>query len=156
MNRDTFLSLAAHPVPIAGPEYYNSYRVSAPSRTHRRRATCEEYECAGYLYGFVTTVDLSTELGQRQYHFLTHDKKRKYHEQRVTLNLVKFIYGPGNICMNWDSHTVPIDRPPRLIVMGGDWRGNPRGTYRVHDRIEHWCEDFGENQIKLAEIHKRG
>lgn len=156
MRRQFLQSMSAHPIPVGPPEAYNSYTVAAPPRTHWRKASCEEYECQGFLYGFVTTVDLSTDLGQRQYHFITHDKKRAYTEQRVTMNLVKFIFKPGTICMNYDEHVVPIGRPPKLLVMGGDWRGNPRGFYRRHDRIEHWVEDFGLNQDKLADIHRRG
>ena len=152
----TFQSISAHPEPVGTPELYNSYVVATPPRTHWRQATCEEYECAGYLYGFVTTIDLSTELGQRQYHFITHDKKRSYSEQRVSLDLVKFLFKPGTICMDYQNHKVPIGRPPRLFVVGGDWRGNPRGFYRRHDRIEHWVEDFGENQEKLLDVYKRG
>lgn len=121
-----------------------------------RPASCEEYECDGWLYGFVTTVDLSTDLGQRQHHFLTHDKHRSYTMQRVSMQLVKFVYKPGNICMSWDQHRVPIGRPPRLLVVGGDWRGNPRGTMVRHTKIDHWCEDFGEHQQKLAEYQNRG
>jgi hypothetical protein len=147
-------SASAHPVPVGGVELYKSYSVLAPPRSHFRKATCEEYECIGWKYGFVTTVDLSTDLGQRQYHFLTHDKKRTYSMQRVSLELVKFIYKPGTICMDWDSHRVPIGRPPRLYVADGDWRGNPTGRYRIHDRIEHWVEDFGLNQNKLLDLSK--
>lgn len=155
MRRSQFVfSESGHAMPLAGPQLYKSYSVFAPPKSHFRRATCEEYECDGYMFGFVTTVDTSTELGQRQYHFLTHDKRRTYSMQRPSLTLVKFVYKPGTICMGWDSHRVPIGRPPRLLVADGDWRGNPTGRFRRHDRIEHWVEDFGLNQEKLVDLGK--
>lgn len=149
-------SVSAHPSPLMTPDHYKSYSVLAPPRTHWRPATCEEYECDGWVYGFVTTVNLATPLGQKQYDFLSHDKSRSYSMQRISMELIKFIYGPGNICMNWDQHRIPVGRPPRLLVASGDWRGNPTGKVVRHTKIEHWVEDFGENQQKLAEQQERG
>jgi hypothetical protein len=140
----------------AGPESYKSYSMRAPFRTHWRPATCEEYECEAFRNGFVTTVDLNTDLGQKQYNYLSHDKSRSYHMQRVSMTLVKFVYGPGNRCFNSQGHRVPVGRPPRLLVVGGDWRGNPRGDRRVHSNVDDWVDDARNHQDKIARIIQRG
>lgn len=141
--------------PDAGPEHFKSYSWRAPLATHWRQGTCEEYECEAYLKGFVTTVDISTDLGQKQYHFLTHDKTRSCSMQRVSQTVFKFIYPPGNKCMKYWEHRVPIGKPPLLLVLGGDWRGNPRQLKTVvHRRPEDWIEDFSEHQDRIANVLK--
>lgn len=142
--------------PHMEPQAYRTYRVSAPLRTHWRPADCDEYECDAYLHGFVLTVDLSTELGQRQAHYVRHDRSRRCHEQRIDLTTTKFVYGPGNRCFSYSEHRVPIGKPARLLVVGGDWRGNPLGFRRVHTKVEHWVEDLALNQNWLAERAQRG
>jgi hypothetical protein len=142
--------------PSMGPQNYKTYAMSAPLRTHWRPATCEEYECEQYLNGFATTVDITTNLGQKQYHYLTHDRSRAYRLVRVSLELVRFEYGPGNFCFSMAEHRVPIGKPPRLLVVGGDWRGNPDHRRRVHTRVEDWVEDSALHLNHLAEIHRRG
>jgi hypothetical protein len=144
------------PAPLMPAANYKTYAMRSPVRTHWRPATCEEFECQDYKYGFVTTIDVSTELGQRQHHFLTHDTKRRYHIQRVSLTVFKFVYGPGNICMGYRDHRVPIGRPPKLLVVGGDWRGNPRQEIVRHQRVEHWVEDFSLHTAMLAQKVQRG
>jgi hypothetical protein len=142
-----------------GPEHYKTYQMSTPLGTHWRKATCEEVQCNMWVYGGVLTVDLSTELGQRQYHYATHDRMRSHSMQRVTQTLVKFVYGPGTICFEpvRSSHRIKMDRLPFYLVSGGDWRGNPRGTPRtIHRRPEDWVDDFATHQDKLAETAKRG
>lgn len=140
----------------AGPQNYKSYSMRAPFRTHWRLASCEEYECEAYFKGFVTTVDLNTELGQRQYEYLSHDRERSFHMQRLSMSLVKFVYGPGNRCFSSHEHRVPIGRPPRLLVVGGDWRGNPRRERRVHSNVDDWVDDARNHQDKIATIVQRG
>ncbi len=141
--------------PLAGPQNYKSYTMRAPLRTHWRPASCEEVDCAAYINGFVTTVDLSTDLGQKQYDYLSHDKSRSFHMQRVNMTLVKFVYGPGNRCFN-GMHRTAVGRPPRLLVVGGDWRGNPRGDLRVHKRLEDWVDDSRNHLDKIATLVQRG
>lgn len=144
--------------PDLGPEHYMTFSMNMPVKTHWRPATCEEYECEDFLHGFVTTIDFSTELGQRQLHYLTKvDKDRRYHLQRTGPYEVKLIYGPGNPCFKRQDHRVPVGRPPFYLVSGGDWRGNPRGTaqYR-HRRAEDWVDQFANHQIEIAETVKRG
>jgi hypothetical protein len=138
------------------PRYYNTYSMRSPLKTHWRSANCEEYECDEFLNGFVVTVDLTTELGQRQAYYLRNDRSRRCHEQRVSMELIKFVYGPGNRCFRSDEHRVPIGKPAKLLVVGGDWRGNPNQYHRLHTRLEYWVEDFALNQQRLAEIQRRG
>lgn len=143
--------------PLARPEAYKTYGMSMPLKSHWRRATCEEIGCEPYRSGWVTTVDLATDLGQKQYEFITHDTERRYSMQRVTMTIVKFVYGPGYPCFARSDHKVPLERPARLYVAEGDWRGNPRGIpVRVHSRAEDWIEDFSEHQDKLATAIQKG
>jgi hypothetical protein len=146
-------------VPRLGPEHYKTYTISAPLRTHWRRATCEEYECDDFLYGFVLTIDTTTDLGMRQLEFVRYDKSRKGSIQRLSEQIIKVTYGPGNQCFEpkRSTHRVPVGRPPFFLVHGGDWRGNPRGTETlVHRRPVDWVDDCATNQIRIADVHKRG
>lgn len=143
--------------PKMGPENYKSYTIRAPLATHWRRGKCEEFGCNDFLYGFVTTVDISTELGQKQFDFITHDRERSPSMQRVSETLYKFTFQPGTPCFNRSEHRVPVGRPPLLLVMGGDWRGNPRRVPTVrHQRVEDWVEDFSIHQDKIAAAVQRG
>jgi hypothetical protein len=136
---------------------YKTYTWQAPLRTHFRPATCEEIDCEAYIYGWVSTFDLSTDLGLKQYEHCRRDKERSFSMQRVSMNMVKFIYKPGNRCFRSKDHRAPIGKPPRFLVVGGDWRGNPRGTpTRVHRNGMEWAEDFAEHQQTLAERMSRG
>jgi len=143
--------------PDAGPEHFKTYGASMPLATHWRRATCAEVDCDAYLNGWVSTFDLGTDLGQRQYDYCTHDRERRYSVQRVSMTVVKLLYGPGQRCFRSGDHRVPLERPARLYVAGGDWRGNPRRIpVRVHKRPEDWVEDFSEHQARVAAIKQRG
>lgn len=146
-------------IPRFGPEFYKTYTVSAPFRSHWRKATCEEYECDEFMHGFVLTIDTTTELGQRQLFFVTHDKTRSSSLQRVGESIIKVFYGPGTPCFEpkRSTHRVPIGRPPFYLVSGGDWRGNPRGIETlVHRRPDDWVDSFANNQINILEAKKRG
>jgi hypothetical protein len=145
-------------MPVAGPEYYKSYTLSAPVTTHWRPATCEEYECDDFLYGFVLTVDENTELGQQQAYYVRHDRTRRCTEQQVGQGITKFVYPPGNQCFEpkRSSHRLPIGRPPNYLVATGDWRGNPIGWSARFRRPADWVDDFANHQIKIAELHQRG
>lgn len=142
--------------PAVGPQHYRTFKISAPIKSHWRKATCEEYECDGYVHGFVTTVDVSTDLGQRQYHYLTHDRSRRYSLQHVGESLYKFVYGPGFRCFSMADHRVPIGRPPMLLVAEGDWRGNPRQIpTRVHSRVEDWVDHYQTQADRVRTLRQR-
>lgn len=146
-------------VPEIGPEHYKSYSLAAPLETHWKNATCEEYECDEFVYGFVLTVDISTQMGERQYDYITHDRSRKYSMQKVDATVFKFVYGPGNegFGAKHGEHKVGLGRTPLLLVEEGDFRGNPRGTpARVHVREQDWAEDFALHVDKLNTAIQRG
>jgi hypothetical protein len=150
-------SKAARLIPSRGPEHFKTYSMEAPTSSHWRMATCEEIECREYLAGFVQPVDVSTELGQKQYHFLTHDNERTYSMQRVSMTEFRFVYPPGTPCFRRAMHKTRDGRPSNFLVHDGDWRGNPRGTSpRVHQRPIDWIEDFSLHQSSVAERIKRG
>jgi hypothetical protein len=143
------------PEPLMGPGNYKTYSLSSPPRTHFRPAPCEEYHCEDWRFGFITTCDLSTDIGQKMADIIRHDKTRSPREIRTGLYEVKFDFPPGTRCWKWKTHKVPVGRPPILRVRGGDWRAST-GLIRRHTRIEFWVEDFAEHQDKLAAIAQRG
>lgn len=141
--------------PLASLDKYKTYGWSAPLASHWRRATCAEFECDAYRFGWVSTVDLSTELGQQQAHFMTHDRSRSCRQEPLGGPLLQFIYGPGNTCFRVDEHRVPIGRPPLFTLTGAHWlaRQGPARTYRSP---EDWAEDFAEHQDRIATAIERG
>lgn len=145
-------------IPPMGPaQSYKTYGMSMPVKTHWRPATCEEAGCEAYLFGWVSTFDLSTDLGQRQIAFCRADKTRSFSTQQPDENLVKFVYAPGNRCFQSAGHRVPLERPARFYVAGGDYRGNPRGIpTRVLQRPEDWVDDFANHQGRLAAAIEKG
>lgn len=145
-------------IPPAGPAHaYKTYGMSMPVATHWRPATCEEVDCEAYLLGWVSTFDLSTDLGKRQFEYCKADKARAFSIQRPALNLIKFVYAPGNRCFQAGDHRLPLDRPARFYVKGGDYRGNPRGVARrVYGRAEDWVDDFANHQGRLAAVIQKG
>jgi hypothetical protein len=144
-------------VPKLGAHAYKSYTLRAPLETHWRPATCEEYQCEDFRKGWVTVVDTATELGQRQYDYLSHDRSRRFHMERTGTSLVSFSYPPGQqgFASDRHDHRVPVGRPPLMLVTGGDWRGNPRGTpVTRHARMQDWVDDCATHQERLARAQR--
>jgi hypothetical protein len=132
-----------------------TYQIAAPLATHWRPATCEEAGCLAYLHGWQTSCDESTELGQRQAHYIRHDRSRKHTERRAETGLTVFGFEPGQTCFR--PHQLPSGRPERFLVTGGDWRGNPlRTPPREHSRPDDWVEDMAESLDEIRARHERG
>ena len=142
--------------PLHPVSAYRTYGLSMPLKTHWRRATCAEVSCLQYLNGWVSTFDLSTDLGAKQYHFCSReDRDRSFTEERTALNLVRLSYPAGTPCFRRGQHQVPLERPARLIVAHGDWRGF-LGAPRVHARAQDWVEDFSLHADKINTAIGRG
>lgn len=143
--------------PAMPPDRYQTFSMLSPLPTHWVFGTCEQYECNEYLYGFHLDIDEATELGQRQAHYLRHDKSRTHTEERLDNGLTRFEYPAGQRGFGeGHKHKMRSGRPSRLIQTGGDWRGNPRGDFREFTRREDWVDAFANHQISLKEAIERG
>jgi hypothetical protein len=136
--------------PALGVGAYQTYSITAP---HDRtvKAACEEVGCAAWLNGWQSTVDESTELGQRQAAYIRQQSGRTFHEQRTAAGLTVFTFDSHQRCFA-DHRT----RPEIYAVRDGDWRGNPTGRTRMHANARDWTEDFGEHQQRIADQHEKG
>ncbi len=125
-----------------------SYRISAPLRTHWRPASCAEYECDAYLHGWRTVVPADSPAAE----YIRHDTTRRHAETREPGGLACFTFEPGQrgFAGPAHDHRVPTGRPERLTVRDGDWRGNPTGRIREHTRPEDFVDDFANHQQRLA------
>lgn len=129
-----------------------TYAIDAPAETHFRPATCQEVDCAQHERGWQTTVDESTELGQRQAHYIRKLSERRFSEHREMEGLTTFVFPAGQTCFR--PHQVRIDRPEIFSVVGGDWRGrtNEGRILPAHG----WVEHMQEGLEKLQDTVKRG
>ena len=141
--------------PRLGAEHMQTYVIDAPVGTHTRRASCEEVLCGAYQRGWRMKLDLTTDMGKRQAHYIKHNSGRRYEIVDQHDGLVTLHFPAGQKCFK--EHQVRTDRPEIYLVKGGDHRGNPRGQKtRVHTKPEHWVEDFQENTDRLKTLAERG
>lgn len=133
----------------AGPVgAYRTFEVAAPLGTHWREGTCEEVDCEAYRLGWVTKIDIGTELGRQQAMYIIDHSGRRFVPERIGETLVEFTFEPGQKC--FARHQVPLERDPLLIVRDGDWRGNPTGQRRLLSNVDDWVGEFQENQERIA------
>lgn len=144
------------PVPKLGPERYKSYSWRQPLQTHFRRVTCADVRCNDYVHGWVTVVDTGTELGQRQFDYLSKDRSRNPRMEKTGTSLVSFTYPPGNEAFDGPKHEHyrPIGYDPVMLVHGGDFRGNPRREPARIMRPQDWIDDFATHQDRLARAQR--
>lgn len=132
-----------------------TFQIVAPKETHTRVATCEEVECQQYARGWRMKVDLNTDLGQKQAHYIKNLAGRSYTKVSAHEGMVELEFRAGQPC--FQEHRVPIGRPEIFRVKGGDHRGNPlRTVTRVHKKPEFWVEEFAENQDRIKTRIERG
>ena len=133
-------------VPSLPEHAVKSYQMISPPRP----ATCAEVDCDNYLHGWRTIVpaDLADQVRDRL------RRAYRFTETRQDGGLVAFVFEAGQEC--WAQHTLPAEGRERFRVVGGDWRGNPRGDVTEHVRAADWVEDFAEHQQRLADRLERG
>lgn len=141
--------------PVGPPQAYKTYTMRFPLKTHWRKATCEEADCRAFLFGWVTTVDIGTDLGQKQFYFITHDRERSCTVSQLNERLYEFTFGPGQRCYASSTHRVRLERVPKFLVTPGDFRAKV-GPSRVHTRGEDWIDDFANHQDRLNTRLERG
>lgn len=127
---------------------YKTFGIAMPLGTHWREVDCETAACQVQAKGWMTTVDESTDLGQRQAHYIRRVSGRHFTESKGPGGATIFTFPPGEEC--FQTHRVQIDRPQIHSVRGGDWRGRVGGQH-IYDRADQWQEDFAEHQDKLRD-----
>jgi hypothetical protein len=134
-----------------------TYDIIVPA-TGFRPATCAEYGCPGYLNGWASTIDESTELGQAQARYIRTESKLGFTEHRNDAGLTVFTFRPGQTPFGEGHrrHRVRIDTPEFYRLRDGDWRGNPTGRAVMIPSAQDWVDDLGEHQERLADMQKRG
>ena len=137
-----------------GPaQAYKTYQLLQPLATHFRPATCEEVDCPAYLHGWKTVIDESTELGQRQAHYIRDESDRRYQRDPVVFGQgpVTYMFEAGQRCFR--QHREPLEREPLALVKDGDWRmsQNPRQL-----SPDDWVDDFQNHQDRLHTQQERG
>lgn len=136
---------------------YKTYQIQKPLETHWRQGTCAEKQCRGFMEGWVTRIDESTDLGQGQAFYIRKQSGRSFKEHRDELGLTVFVFEPGQRCFRpAKDHMIQVGRPELYVVRGGDWRGNPRRERRRHANAADWVDDFAEHQDKLATRLQQG
>lgn len=132
-----------------------TYQIAVPLSTHWNPVTCEQAGCEHQRLGWVTRVDESTQMGQRQAWYIRSESGRKFTEEREPSGLTAFTFEAGQQCFT--QHRARNMRPERFRVLGGDWRGNPAGVpAREHTRPDDWVDDFAGNQDRIATLIGRG
>ena len=134
---------------------YRTFEIRSPLATHWRPASCAEAECAHYLNGWTSVIDETTDLGQKQAHYIRHDKTRRHTEEKRPDGLTAFRFEAGQRCFAADKHQVPLGRPEVYLSRGGDWRGTTTEPLR-HSGPEGWLDEFQTNQDRLATLIERG
>lgn len=131
---------------------YDTYGLISPKQTHTRVATCAEVECEAHIHGWVTKVDVGTEIGvQRARYIIDHSGRTWTSKQEG--GLVTFTFPASQECFR--EHRVTLNREPIYTVMHGDHRQTRDGVASPVGSDE-WVDRFANNQINLEELFKRG
>lgn len=137
--------------PQLPPGAYQTYALMRPERTHSRVATCGEVDCGSHRSGWITNVDLGTELGRKQSWYIRTQSGRGFTMSQAG-TMQTFEFPPGQQCFK--QHRIQLDVEPLYVKVGGDWRS--RTSAPVTMRPADWVEDFAEHQDKIITIQKKG
>lgn len=152
---------------------YDTYGVVMPKATHTKvikceavttqcsyvrqdesgaiQARCPFFHCTAWAHGWITTVDVSTALGQQQARYII-DHCGRHWTSRQNGHMVSFHFPENQQC--FAEHRVPLEREP-LFTFKNVHQYAPGERAMVINGFE-WLERFGENQLKLKEIQDKG
>lgn len=140
--------------PLAGPEAYKTYSVSAPLETHHRKATCAEVDCPHYLAGWSFHVEAMFALNP-QWEHAARTSGRKFTEVSYGEGQTWLLFEAGQPCFAADQHRKRLDELDIFRIRGGHQAVRPTGRVAVVSP-QAFVDDFGENQDRLAETERRG
>lgn len=140
-----------------GPaQAYQTFQIATPRGPEfQRPATCQDVDCEAWRCGWVTRVPVASDLehtvrlARHQHPWVSETEDNG---ERV------FTYAPGTPCFQASQHRQAVrpDLPQLFVVRGGDWRGNPTGARRVHQRPEDWVEHLQEETGKISDLREKG
>jgi len=155
-------------MPKMPPQSYRSYLIRSP-RDVTVKTACEQAGCLAWRHGWESPVDERVSCGgdpsagtcawvragQRACGAcqgrVIRRSGRTFTERKTADGITVFRFESGQRCFR--EHRT---RPERYLMVGGDWRGNPRGERRVHKTPADWVEDSGEHLQKLVTAIERG
>lgn len=129
-----------------------------------RIVDCATFLCKHYQEGFVVPLkpEMDDDTTRRQLaaqgYVFTEIKSPADHLIAANPKGTKFLYfPPGQRCLpsRVVPHRMQLDEAPKLTVVGGDWRGNPRGESYTHTSVDSWADDLQSTTESLrTEIEK--
>src|SRR5882762_5205038 len=140
-----------------------TFIYSAPIATHYRTVTCQEAaqwgECKHYTEGFVLPLTpdkdvalIVSQLNAAHYKFSLCDTPLGFPPGTQT-----FFFPAEQQCLEsrGNPHKIPLDRPPKLAVVRGDFREYDRTTLERYSNAGDWVDKFRNHQDSLDnEIRK--
>lgn len=123
---------------------------AAPTRTHWRRATCEEVDCVAWREGWVVDIDTNQDPGAGQALFLRSRRDRwRFTEEPLPGNRTRFRFPAGQTCLKAAGHRIRNRDVPGVFAIAADGQ-RPRVV-----SPEQWTNEFGETLDRLAAIQNR-
>jgi hypothetical protein len=120
---------------------HKTYSLSAPTRTHFRKATCQEVDCKHYREGWTYDVAM---LDEPLIHAIRVSGRRwKEHELN---GHTYWAFYPGQQCFK--EHTVRLDREPFYFVTPNA-KNLIIPAARQHKTGADWVDDFATHQEKI-------
>lgn len=130
-----------------------SHRILNPRDTHFRPATCAEVDCDHYLHGWRSLIDESTDLGQRQAHYIRTKSGRGFTERRDEAGITEFTFEAGQACFRASEHRTNVGRKPLFVVDSLNDSG--RVSRRLHSSADPWADDLhGHLDDLIGDISK--
>jgi hypothetical protein len=138
-------------IPPLGPaSAYVSYEIRAlPDTTVV--AACKDVGCEYWRDGWDSPVDERTVEGRMQAYTIRRHSGRTFTELRRADGVTVFRFAPYQRCFR--EHRT---KPDLWLKRDGDWRQNPTGRKRLHQRATDWVEDFQEHEGRLADLRQKG
>lgn len=130
-----------------------SYQILAPKSTHFRPASCKEVNCPNYLFGWKTVIDASTDLGQKQAHYIEKMSGRGFKKETDAAGIITYTFEAGQQCFK--PHQVRKENSQELYLVK-DGTARRADNVRRHANAADWVDDFQNHQDKLKETLDRG
>lgn len=99
--------------------------------------------------GWTTTVNMTTDLGQGQAHYIVQVSSRSFTRETLGEGLVRFTFPPGQRC--FQRHVMSLEREPLFIVRDGARRGSraAQGAVRRHASGDDWVDDMSAHLDRI-------